>query len=374
MLFRSDCGGAGGYEYLKEVLSDPQDAEYEEMREWLGLEPDEEWDADFFDLEFTQEIIKVELVLISSKTPEFNHPEVTIFYKSAYDIDRDVLHAIMSLPRQTLIEDMQKMLMDCVERFEYFSEYEDSETNFPMHAVYILSSLHAEEALDTLLFVMSQNEDILDFWFGDLIIEEFWQHLYWMGQNQTEKLKNFFFSPGIDPFVRSVVACTIIQIAIRQPDRKQEMLKWEADAIEHLLDNIKNEAIFDSFLLEYLVCDLIEIGDMSALPLIKRCIATKKVSKKETGTLSEIEKKLKSDEIDSYHFDIHKLYSNIDQFYDEWEKWEVELDEEGFYGDNEQERLSPDYYQPYVCAPKTGRNDPCPCGSGKKYKKCCGMN
>jgi len=20
---------------------------------------------------------------------------------------------------------------------------------------------------------------------------------------------------------------------------------------------------------------------------------------------------------------------------------------------------------------KTGRNDPCPCGSGKKYKKCC---
>jgi preprotein translocase subunit SecA len=25
-------------------------------------------------------------------------------------------------------------------------------------------------------------------------------------------------------------------------------------------------------------------------------------------------------------------------------------------------------------AKKVGRNDPCPCGSGKKYKKCCGMN
>ncbi|MFR4118040.1 MAG: SEC-C metal-binding domain-containing protein, partial [Bilophila wadsworthia] len=23
---------------------------------------------------------------------------------------------------------------------------------------------------------------------------------------------------------------------------------------------------------------------------------------------------------------------------------------------------------------KPGRNDPCPCGSGKKYKKCCGAN
>lgn len=25
-------------------------------------------------------------------------------------------------------------------------------------------------------------------------------------------------------------------------------------------------------------------------------------------------------------------------------------------------------------APKVGRNDPCPCGSGKKYKFCCGKN
>jgi preprotein translocase subunit SecA len=25
-----------------------------------------------------------------------------------------------------------------------------------------------------------------------------------------------------------------------------------------------------------------------------------------------------------------------------------------------------------ISAKKAGRNDPCPCGSGKKYKKCCG--
>ena len=25
-----------------------------------------------------------------------------------------------------------------------------------------------------------------------------------------------------------------------------------------------------------------------------------------------------------------------------------------------------------VADPKIGRNDACPCGSGKKYKKCCG--
>ena len=37
-------------------------------------------------------------------------------------------------------------------------------------------------------------------------------------------------------------------------------------------------------------------------------------------------------------------------------------------------RMEPEtVQQPYVrSVPKVGRNDPCPCGSGKKYKKCCG--
>ena len=30
--------------------------------------------------------------------------------------------------------------------------------------------------------------------------------------------------------------------------------------------------------------------------------------------------------------------------------------------------------QPVRKTKKPGRNDPCPCGSGKKYKKCCGMH
>jgi preprotein translocase subunit SecA len=30
--------------------------------------------------------------------------------------------------------------------------------------------------------------------------------------------------------------------------------------------------------------------------------------------------------------------------------------------------------QPVHVEEKVGRNDPCPCGSGKKYKNCCGKN
>jgi len=31
----------------------------------------------------------------------------------------------------------------------------------------------------------------------------------------------------------------------------------------------------------------------------------------------------------------------------------------------------PEPQLPFFAGDKTGRNDPCPCGSGKKYKQCC---
>jgi tetratricopeptide (TPR) repeat protein len=43
-----------------------------------------------------------------------------------------------------------------------------------------------------------------------------------------------------------------------------------------------------------------------------------------------------------------------------------------FYGeDNDANRFPEPYMRP---SPKIGRNAPCPCGSGKKYKKCCAGN
>jgi preprotein translocase subunit SecA len=35
---------------------------------------------------------------------------------------------------------------------------------------------------------------------------------------------------------------------------------------------------------------------------------------------------------------------------------------------------SAEAHQPLTKGKKIGRNEPCPCGSGKKYKKCCGLN
>ncbi len=40
----------------------------------------------------------------------------------------------------------------------------------------------------------------------------------------------------------------------------------------------------------------------------------------------------------------------------------------------EDEQALPEPVEPIQVNEQPGRNDPCSCGSGKKYKKCCGQN
>lgn len=45
-----DCGGIWGYYELVATINDPSSPDYEDMREWLGLEKGESWDVEAFNL------------------------------------------------------------------------------------------------------------------------------------------------------------------------------------------------------------------------------------------------------------------------------------------------------------------------------------
>ncbi len=53
-----DCGGTPGYEDLKAIMANPKHAEYEDMREWMGLAPGEVWNPAAFDLQEANEAVK----------------------------------------------------------------------------------------------------------------------------------------------------------------------------------------------------------------------------------------------------------------------------------------------------------------------------
>lgn len=76
----------------------------------------------------------------------------------------------------------------------------------------------------------------------------------------------------------------------------------------------------------------------------------------------------------SLHVDLDKLYFNMLKAK---ANWLYELPEwDALRTPEQRQEILKDYRAStmYIAENKIGRNDPCSCGSGKKYKKCCGMN
>ena len=76
----------------------------------------------------------------------------------------------------------------------------------------------------------------------------------------------------------------------------------------------------------------------------------------------------------SLAFDKEKLYKNM---VDARADWLYELPQwNDIYDEETRKRLFLEQRKSGTIRKekKIGRNDPCPCGSGKKYKKCCGRN
>ena len=74
----------------------------------------------------------------------------------------------------------------------------------------------------------------------------------------------------------------------------------------------------------------------------------------------------------SLAFDFDRLYINM---HNAKADWLYNLPEWSNVRTEEQRRELTNQYRAekvFVAPPTVGRNDPCPCGSGKKYKKCCG--
>ncbi len=93
-------------------------------------------------------------------------------------------------------------------------------------------------------------------------------------------------------------------------------------------------------------------------------------SLKTSNNLEELEE----DTEVSLDFDLESLYRNMVGCDANWlyelEEWKELIPEDRRKELYKIEKSSKTVVKP----PKIGRNDPCPCGSGRKYKQCCGKN
>lgn len=312
-------------------------------------------------------------ITTTTVAPKFANDEIEWLYTHGLYIGEEKLSALLSLPRESLISDLELVLQDSIERYTLFHEsteeedWEEETMSFVVHAICLLGELESTKSIEVIFKVLSQSEDYLDFYLGDFLTGVIWEPIYKMANHNLEVCKQFIFAPGIYTYARTIFSDIVEQVALHQPERRKEAIEWFKEVIHFFLISKREENVIDSELIGIIVWTIIDIKGKELMPEVKRLFEKGIVSIGVCGDWDEVKKAL---ERPDNHNKKREFLSISDRYNEITSTWA---------GYNEDVRIpSFDYDEPFESAvlpiraePKIGRNDPCPCGSGKKYKKCC---
>lgn len=214
----------------------------------------------------------------------------------------------------------------------YFSDEGSPESWAALHAWRALGQLKAKESIDALMQLIEDLEDE-----NDWAREEIPVIMGMIGEDSISTLKSYLYNNSLQEHVRIAAAGGITEVGIRNSSEKEKCIKILADFI---IQSSRNLAGLNGLI----ICDLIDLEAISAIDSIRVAIDKDVVDISIPGDLEDIELALGIRESRNTP---KPNYAIIRDNY---------------------------YNQRQIKKRKIGRNDPCPCGSGKKFKKCCLRN
>lgn len=304
--------------------------------------------------------------------PKFNHLEINYLYNFGLRLPHEKLKEIIALPRASLIEDLENMLIDAVKRFDYFGEmdWEEETNNFVIHAIFLLKEINAEESLPKIIAFLEYDDEFLEFWLGDHKTDTLWQCFYGLGFNNTTPLKQLLLKPGVDTYVKTAVSEALCQMVLHHPEKRKEISTVFLDVFTSNLEANLEDNLIDSDFLGLAIADTVDCELNELLPVIKQLFEKKYVSLGINGDFNDVEKEFAKTSIRDKKRDLYNIFELYDDVIKCWAGYN-EDDEDGTEFDDDYDFN----YRPTIpiqaVSTKIGRNEPCPCGSEKKYKKCC---
>ncbi|MBI3771478.1 MAG: DUF1186 domain-containing protein [Gammaproteobacteria bacterium] len=363
-----DCGGIPGYDYLLEALSDPANPKYTELLEWI----DEDFDPEAFDLD------AVNAALGSGEIDSILPPPVYSDEQLAQLDSEELLDLMIDdedrVPRNVIDEcacrgdEMVGLLSELLADDDIWSgECELGEWWLLLHAVMILGLIPSERAglllIDFMRRMSDAEEDSLQEWLAG-----YWPALF---QNKSETvvspMRELCQDRSVDWFIRA----NAIDVVVADTKRNGE------SALEQAIDWLAGIAAEER---EDWELRLSAGYVLLCFPRTRhRALLDDLVSRQPERVVY-----FSADEVQKAYLEMKdqpewECFKNPWQFYDpeaiekRQQRWEEEIiaNESGEWEEDDWD-FDADVFTPYMREiPKTGRNDPCPCGSGKKYKKCC---
>ncbi len=223
--------------------------------------------------------------------PEWLYQELQKTENSLYLTD-ELTDRILALPRDIVRHDLEQMVLyhmgvTCdVIPDDYDS---DGYTGIISNCVILLGEVGNEESsLDVILELLRQSYDFKDYHFGDADEEIFVPTLYLLGQNRLDKLLNFVKEEGLETFCKCHVFPAVAHIALVQPERRKEVIKWFREVIRFSTKMLPKTQWIDSELAGLMLHDLLDLQAKELLPEIREMFATGLVDLGACGDFADV--------------------------------------------------------------------------------------
>lgn len=205
--------------------------------------------------------------------PVFNHPEVASLYELPLKEAWEHFTELLELPHETLIEDLQVLLHDTINRYDFWrSEYNSLENiDFYLQAILLLRELDAEACYGVLMDILRQGSEFLRFWYDYYLFEEYWRFLYPVANHHLPELLAFLKEPNINSSAKLVLTDVLNQIAAHNPDYYEKIKLIYLDLMTFLLDHQEDkENICDPEFCGMLTVCVVIFNDEEVISLTKR--------------------------------------------------------------------------------------------------------
>ncbi len=296
----------------------------------------------------------------------FNHPEIEMLFEWK-TLDKETINTILSLHRATAIADLERIMY--LAMFEFTDEDLARNQYYALlHTLWFLSEFNAVETMESACLLLQMDTNFTDYWFGDFWVDESWFYFYMLLKHDHGQLMKVLYLPNKDAHVKCALLEAINQFAYYHSERKDEAIGWLSDLLQFYVDNRTNDDITDAIFISFLESSLIDLNVESSLPNLKILHEADCVDETMNGNFKEVEEYIKNPHLVNQMI---KPLQNIFTLAEGEKQWYDKVEKE----DNMDLITQPNLLssaESNTQNTKTGRNEPCSCGSGKKYKKCCG--
>ena len=230
-----------------------------------------------------------------------------------------------------------------------------------MYAIYLLAQFREKRAYPIIVRYFGQlglQDDALDPT-GDLVTEDLNSILASVCNGDLGLIKQLIEDQDVNEYVRSAALGSLVVLYNNEQISRGDLVSYFQTLLDHCLEQKE-----DPFFVASVVCNCCDIHPGELYDQLVACfdqalVDEDVISKKYLDRYLEIDKdsalaRLKENRQ-------CRLISNV---ITEMEWWAC-------FHPTANVKQDPASGFKYAHPSKVGRNDPCPCGSGKKYKKCC---